>query len=79
MALTDADDDEDDDQLCEYRFAPPQGRAGGDWWLERDLGVYGAELAYDLDNLWTLGIDVTKHLDLPNKNTSGVTSYKLTM
>jgi hypothetical protein len=78
MALTDADDDEDDDQLCEYRFAP-QGRAGGDWWLERDLGVYGAELAYDLDNLWTLGIDVTKHLDLPNKNTSGVTSYKLTM
>jgi hypothetical protein len=52
------------------------------WELERDLGVYGAELAYDLDNLWTLGIDVTKHLDLgPNKNnnTSGVTSYKLAM
>ncbi len=47
--------------------------------MERDLGVYGGELAYDLDNLWTLGIDVTKHLDLPNKDTSGVTSYKVSM
>jgi hypothetical protein len=47
--------------------------------VERDLGVYGGALAYDLDNLWTLGIDVTKHLDLPNKDKSGVTSYKVSM
>ncbi|ELR23989.1 uncharacterized protein ACA1_143690 [Acanthamoeba castellanii str. Neff] len=67
-------------RICEYAFAQRgKGRREGDWWVERDLGVYGGELAYDLDNLWTLGIDVTKHLDLPNKDKSGVTSYKVSM
>jgi hypothetical protein len=67
-------------RICEYTFAGPgKAQEEGDWWIERDLGVYGGELAYDLDNLWTLGIDVTKHLNIPNKNTSGITSYKMTM